>query len=240
MAELGTTVARELASRFPQKRYQAYAAEVAHAIDGLADPDPAVRKKAVRWIANEGLGEWWNIRKAWMRNREITALLIRALDDADAEVVENAVVALAMIAGRYFRDDRAYRGMVRQLQSKRRITREWAVQGAVNLRGAKAIDDVLPLLQDRSARVRLGAFGALGTIAHDKRLSSENADRLCDAFLLGLKNPDSEIRLRSACLLGVVGNRKALEELRQALDRERKKKCKESIQIAIDSLAKKF
>src|SRR5262249_13073321 len=159
-----------LARQFPQKRWQAYAAEVAHAIDGLRDPDPAVRKKVVRWIVSEAYGEWMNIRKAWMANREVSALLIGALDDADAEGGENAVVALAMIARRYFRDDRAYPGMVRQLQSKKQLTRGCAAEGALALRGVRALDDVLPLLRDRSVKVRQAVLCGMFGAANAKRL----------------------------------------------------------------------
>lgn len=93
-------------------------------------------------------------RKEALGAPAVIAILIDACGDDDPRVVQNAVIALAEISRRYFKDERAYPAVVRQLSSPDALTRRWAVQAAVTIRGAAALPDVLPLAQDRSAKVR--------------------------------------------------------------------------------------
>jgi HEAT repeat protein len=133
------------------------------ALEELRDPRPEVRIKAARWLAREALGESLVVRQKWMGNRGTTGPLIEALDDPEPEVAYNAVVAIAEISRRYFRDGRAYPRVIPLLRSKRRQTRFWAVDAARWLRGKRCLDEILPLVRDRSALVRAESCGCLST-----------------------------------------------------------------------------
>jgi hypothetical protein len=91
----------------------------AEALRHLSDPDPAVRLKAARWLAKQALGETSNEVEAWISNTEAMSPIIAALEDPDPKIAEEAVIAVAEFTRRYFRDDRAYPGVVRLFQSNK-------------------------------------------------------------------------------------------------------------------------
>src|SRR5579864_9245615 len=124
------------------------------ALRNLSDPDPAVRLRAAKWIAKQALGETSNEVEAWIANAEAMSPIIAALDDPDPKVAEEAVITVAEATRRYFKDHRAYRGVLRLLKSKRALTRMWAVEAARWLLGKRCLDDVLPLLNDKAKNVR--------------------------------------------------------------------------------------
>jgi HEAT repeat protein len=195
--------------------------EAAQALQDLRDPDPMARMRAARWLAREALDESLVVRQAWMGNRGTTGPLIEALDDPESEVIENAVAAIAEISRRYFRDDRAYPAVVRLLRSKRRGTRFWAVAAAANLRGARCMDDVLPLIHDRSALVRGEVLRQLIHLAPARRLADRKRVHLLAVISPALKDSHRPIRSRAATLLGEIGDTAILKELRTALKKER-------------------
>jgi hypothetical protein len=162
--------------------------------NGLHDPDPAVRLRTAREVAKQALAETSNDIEARLGNGDITGALTEALADPDPRVVEEAVIAIAEITRRYFRDEGAYPAVVGVLQSKRHLARQWAVTAASQLRGARCLDDVLPLLNDKAAGVRHEVVGAIIEAFREKRLSAAVRKRLLAAVRPLLKDRDAEVR----------------------------------------------
>jgi HEAT repeat protein len=165
--------------------------------------------------------------------------LTEALDDRDPEVAEEAALALAEVTERYFREDRGYAGVVRLLKSKREPTRARAVQTAVKLRGESGVDDVLPLLRDRSARVREEVLGALLRVVPDRPLAADKRERFLQAALTGLKDKDATVRGTAAGLLGAVGDPTVLAQLEKARRKERVDRTKERMETAIEAITQR-
>jgi hypothetical protein len=162
--------------------------------------------------------------------------LTAALDDRDLEVAEEAALALAKISRRSVPEDRGYAGVVRLLRSKKPETRVRAVQAAVDLWGEQCVDDVLPLLRDRSARVREEVLGALLQALADRPVPAETRQRLVAAARAALKDTDAAVRGRAADLLGRLGDHTVLKELQKFLRKERAGQTKESMATAIEAI----
>lgn len=120
----------------------------------LSDPDVEVRRRASLVLEREARKVSVQRRKDALGNRTATQAICRALADPDRVVAQNAVIALAEISRRYFKDDSAYPAVIPLLTSPDQLTRQWAACAAVTLRGEASWPDVAPLLQDRSAKVR--------------------------------------------------------------------------------------
>jgi HEAT repeat protein len=162
--------------------------------------------------------------------------LAEAVGDRDPEVAEEAALALAEVARRSVPEDRGHAGVVRLLRSKKPQTRVRAVRAAVNLWGEQGADDLLPLLRDRSARVREEVLGALRQAVADQPLPAERRQRFVAAALGALRDRDAAVRGRAADLLGRLGDHTALKELRNSLRKERAGPTKDSMVTAIRSI----
>ena len=120
----------------------------------LSDVDVGMRRRASIALEREARKVSVQGRKNALGNRTVTRALIGALADADRVVALNAVIAIAEISRRYFKDDRAYPAVVQLLGSSDQLTRQWAANAAVTLQGEVSWPDVAPLVKDRSAKVR--------------------------------------------------------------------------------------
>lgn len=211
----------------------------AEALRNLSDPDPAVRLKAAKWLTKTAaLSETSNQVEAWIANAEAMTPIIAALDDPDPKVAEEAVIVVAEASRKYFKDDRAYAGVVRLLKSKRLLTRFWALEAAYWLRGKRCLEDVLPLVEDKANKVKNQALDVIAGAASGK-LNSRLRDRLLQAALPILKDKDSVIRGSAANVLGEIGDRSHLDELQKALKKERNNLTKECMERAIEQIDNK-
>jgi len=200
----------------------------------------SVRLAAAKTVQAEAFKESSKRGLAWLGNRRATTPLIALLDDPDPKVAEYAVMALAEIARRYFKDDRAYPGIVRLLNSKAARTRSWAATAAIVLRGQRSLDDVLPLCRDRVKNVRHTALCSLCFLAM-RRSSVGTASRrkLQEAAIISLGDAAFEVRMVAGNILRDVGAAAALHDLRRALAHERHEYPKESINNAIAAIERR-
>jgi HEAT repeat protein len=210
----------------------------AQALRNLSDPDPAVRLNSAKWLAKQALAETSNAVEAWIANAHAMNPIIAALDDPDSKVAEQAIIAVAEFSRRYYKDGRAYPGVVRLLRSKRRFSRFWAVAAARWLRGKRCLDDVLPLLNDKAKHVRREVLRAITGLA-DGKLKPELRERLLEAVRPILHDVDARLRANAANALREIGDRSPLEDLKEALRKERDKLTRESLEMAIEGIEKK-
>lgn len=157
------------------------------------------------------------------------------MDDPDPKVAEQAVAAVAEATRRYFKDDRAYPGVLRLLKSKRRFTRYWAIEAARWLRGQRCLEDVLPLIGDKAKQVRKNVLRAI-IFTGDKKLNPRLRQRLLEAVLPILKDKDWDLRGSAATALREIGDRSHLDELKKALKKERDRNAKECLDMAIKKI----
>ena len=127
---------------------------MATALIDLRAPEASKRLAASRVIERAARMASTEARKVALGRRTVTAALVEAFGDTEAEVVRNAVIAVSEISRRYLKDDRAYPAVVRLLGSPDQATRLWAANAAVGLRDGASLGDVSPLVRDRSAKVR--------------------------------------------------------------------------------------
>ncbi len=212
----------------------------AQALRNLSDPDPAVRLKAARWITKTAaLSETSNEVEAWIANAEAMGPIIAALDDPDPKVAEEAVITVAEVSRKYFKDARAYPGVVRLLQSKRALARMWAIEAAHWLRGKRCLEDVLPLVEDKAANVKKNALGVIAEAARGRKLKGDQCERLLVAARSGIRDTDYGVRSAAASLLGSIGDRSHIDGLRKAMKKERLDYMKEDFEQAIAEIEKR-
>jgi HEAT repeat protein len=171
-----------------------------------------------------------------VRATQALRTLTEALGDLSPEVAEDAALALAEVARDWFRAGRVYAGVVHLLGSKRQETRARAVRAAAALRGVGCADDVIPLLADRSARVRQEVLTALAQACEDEPLPADLRDRFLRAARAALTDKDPGVRGSAASLLGAIGDAAAVKELRRALRAERSGPTKERMEAAIEAV----
>lgn len=164
------------------------------ALQDLSSPEPARRLAASRALERAARRVSIAARKEALGTPAATAALATALGDEDPKVVQNAVIALAEISRRYFKDDRAYPALVRQLGSPDPLTRAWAATATVTLRGAVALPDVLPLARDRSARVRAEVVRLGVTLAIHPELPDPVRSELRALAETAANDPDCQVR----------------------------------------------
>jgi HEAT repeat protein len=208
------------------------------ALRNLSDPDPAVRLQAARWLTKKALGETSIEVAAWLANAQAVSPIIAALDDPDPRVAEEAVITIAETSRRYYKDVRAYPGVIRLLKSNRRHTRMWAVDAARWLRGKRCLKDILPLLDDRSRNVRREVLRVIIGTA-DGKLGSRLRERLLAAVRPILRDEDAPLRGSAANVLREIGDSSHLDELKKALKQERDRLTRECMETAIESIEKK-
>jgi HEAT repeat protein len=163
-------------------------------------------------------------------------------------------VAINHTTSRYFADPRAYPAVLPLLKSKRPLTRISALRAAALLGGEKSISHVLPLLKDRVGNVRFAAVFALEDVTHlhikpwapDQVLplggaaSGRGLRQIIEALVPCLRDRNVEVRDRAAGVLGSCGDASVLEELEQALRKERLKSVKNGFKAAVERLKERM
>jgi HEAT repeat protein len=205
MPELDEEIA-VLRSRLDAPNPLGAAAERLALTNRLRDPDPAVRLQAAREFSKQALAETSNETEARLGNSDVTGALIEALGDSDPRVAAEAVIAVAEVTRRYFRDERAYPGVVRLFQSKSIQTRAWAVEAAGALRGAGCLNDILPLLRDRASGVRNAVLGVISQACEETQPDAATRERLLAAIRPLMKDKDAEVRSSARALRRLLGS----------------------------------
>ncbi len=211
----------------------------------LSSRDAAVRLKASNQLQSELRKGATKQRKEQFGNTRATSALMGALDDSDPRVVHNVVVALATIAGYYFKDDRVYGRVLPLVHSQHPLTSRWAISGLIDLRGEASLDDVLPLCSDPSKDAREATFGHLGRWLMVRKASKAepirdaNLQRLRKEAVRALSDAETSVRQAAASLLGEVGDKTALPALREWLKKDSYWLTKQVIEKAIASIEKR-
>src|SRR5262245_3228561 len=99
-------------------------------VERLRAAEPAVRLQAAREVAKLALNEPSCDEEAFFHAPGVMDAIIRALDDPEPAVAEQAVVALAEAARRYNKGADGYPGVQRLLKSHHAQTRAWAARAA--------------------------------------------------------------------------------------------------------------
>lgn len=168
------------------------------------------------------------------RDPRAVAALVGALQDADAEVREHAMVALARM-----RAPEALDAIRAALKDALAPIREQAAVALGQYRDKSSVDPLTAALKDPSADVREQAAFALGQIRDPRAagaltaaLKDENASvREQAAFALGqlrsreavpalieaLRDPSASVREQAAFALGQIGDERAIDALTAAL-----------------------
>lgn len=168
--------------------------ELASALADLSAADALKRLAASCVLERAARMESSASRKEALGCRTVTAALIKALQDTEANVVLNAVIAIAEISRRYFKDDLAYPAVVRLLGSPQQLTRTWAIAAAVVLREASSLPDVLPLARDKSAKVRAEVVRSATGLARFSELSVAARSDLQALAVVAAADKDQQVR----------------------------------------------
>lgn len=160
----------------------------------LSDADVGVRRKASSALEREARKVSAQERRNALGNRTATRAIICALTDTDRIVARNAVIAIAEVSRRYFKDDRAYDAVIPLLDSPDQLTRQWAANAAVALRGEESWPHVAPLVQDRSAQVRAAVLLLGANLAAHTVLSPTVLEQLQTASATGVGDENPQVR----------------------------------------------
>jgi HEAT repeat protein len=214
--------------------------EPARVLLDLRDADAAVRLAASKIVQKEAFKVSSKRTLEWLGKRQATTPLIALLDDSDPKIAKYAVMAIAEITRRYFKDDRAYPKVVPLLHSEDAVTRMWATGAALQLRGQKSLDDILPLCRDRVKNVRHSVFCSLCSLAMRRsQFSPANRRRVQEVAIEALGDADFEVRMVASNILRDVGNAAALQDLRRALRKEKHDFAKDSMKSAIEFIERR-
>lgn len=179
--------------------------ELTSALRDLGAADASKRLAASRTLERAARKVSIAARKEALGCRSATAALAKAFDDDDPKVAQNAVIALAEISRRYFKDDQVYPAFVKQLSNPDALTRLWAAQAAVTLRGIAALSDVAPLARDRSAKVRAEVVRALAELATRSKPPAKARSELLELAAAAAADPDRQVREFSVPLANAIG-----------------------------------
>ena len=198
----------------------------------------SVRLNAVRSVAREALKETSKQRQEWLNDPRMTTPLLELLEDPAPEVSEQAVIAIAQIAKRYFRDLRALPLVLRLTRSGRQLTRFWAVSAVSYLGGTSSLDDLLPLLNDRAPKVRAEVIRVVIRLAQEDELKAYPIKQLKQRLAPALHDEDQTVRGRAAAALRQIGDKSVLPNLEAALEAEADPLAKEQMEMAINEITK--
>jgi hypothetical protein len=206
----------------------------------LRSSNPSLRLSSSRHLQSELRKGISKQRRAQFGNRQATTPLIAALDDPAQEVVRNAMIALAMISGSYFKDDRAYGKVIEMLRCKDVMTQSWAVCAAIRLRGQDSLNDVLPLCKDRTPIVRNRVLYELlrwlmETRPNGVRSLRPESQKQLQKVALDVLNAEPETRENAAFLLCELGDDTSVAAVRARLKKERDRNVKQCIKQALES-----
>lgn len=212
---------------------------LAGSLKDLTAADLSVRLKASRWIEDQARDFPTADRGAWLKDPRTVELLLAALDDPDKRIVENAASALKNICFRYYPDRRAYPAFLRMLGSSSATMRYYAVEGVATLGGNEGIDHILPLLNDRAAKVRAEVPGCILQCYMDRRLSRDTTRRLQQVLATTLTDRHPDVRTLAASCLREFGDQSVMANLKSALRAEKNAGSKESLLMAIEFITKR-
>jgi HEAT repeat protein len=187
-ADVRTAAAGALADMESAKAVEAL---VAH----LKDPEPRVREAAASALGPSPLGR--------RRSPDAAKGLAAALEDDSPWVRREAVQALLALG------DAAASPLVAALKSKKPMARSLAAWTLGQLKAAKAIDGLLPLLDDEGWKARAAAAQALGQVGDG---------RAATPLIKLLKDDDPLVRRAAAWALGRLGRPEAVRPLLEARD----------------------
>jgi hypothetical protein len=111
----------------------------------LLDPDPVIRREAVRRLAKLFQKEESLQTSAMLKKREFVSVLLEKLNDPDVEVRQNAIEALG-----YSESYRAVIPLLEQFQAEELPLRVQAVRSIGILRDKRAIERLLDLIRNSS------------------------------------------------------------------------------------------
>jgi beta-lactamase regulating signal transducer with metallopeptidase domain len=123
----------------------------------------------------------------------VTAPLIEALDDRDAQVREQAAIGLAFTPGTEVIDP-----LLRALKDPDSQVREKAAMGLAFRRDPRIVEPLLTAIADRDAQVREKAAIALGASGDDRAVA---------ALTKAARDPDSQVREKAVAGLTLLGLR---------------------------------
>ena len=165
-------------------------AQLSGTIRQLQDPNPKVRRSAARRIRVEAMKEFTLKRKAWMADPRVTGPLIKALEDSNDLVVEEAAGALARVIMRYLPDLRAFDPLTRLLQSKKKTTRHYAVLGVGWLDRGDRWDLLAPFIVDGALEVRRAASRVIAFKAQGASISAKTKVAMREALEKAAEDKD--------------------------------------------------
>jgi HEAT repeat protein len=157
---------------------------VAPLVSLLRDRDRSVREAAIEALRSIGA--------------PCVVALGDCLADPELSVQEAAAAVLASIA-----DERAFDPLVRALHSPDWIVRMYATRAVGRLKNPRAIQSLIPLLQDRVKAVRQEASSALGAIG----------ETAIPSLVEALTHQDWPVRLHAVEALGRTRSSNAVEPL---------------------------
>jgi len=205
-------------------------------VEHLRSSDTAARLRAAREVAKMALQETTSHEEAFFHAPGVMDAIIRALDDPEPAVAENAVIALAEAARRYVKGAGGYPGVARLLHSRRALTRAWAAKAAGVVGGDRCAEDVLALAHDRSAKVRGEVYDVLVDLAAAGQLFAEHRKQAQEAAVAALADDSWEVRELAASALSELGDREALAPLKAARRKEKDRMAKDSMDLAITAI----
>lgn len=209
------------------------------AIQRLRHDDAQVRREAIRRLAKQASQRGGARRRAALTGRELTEALIEALGDADPEVVERAVKTVAEITRQYGPVEGAHRALKPLLQSRRQNTRFFALQAIAYSGGIEQLQTILPLVRDRSAKVRAHVCRMVVVTMDSEpaRPLTEEARLAWQARLVpALRDEVPLVRQVAADALARVGDRDALSPLTTASSKERFASVAAAMSRALDAI----
>lgn len=213
--------------------------QLAGPIADLKSPEVSRRRAAAKAIGSAALKTVGAPQYEWLSDGRTTAALTEALADSDPTVAEWAVTAIGRISQAYFKDRRAYPGVLPLLKSDRAPTRMWAIRAAWALGGAGAWKEILSLFQDPAPAPRKVAMTTMSYFDIEKNLPDEARREMRPVLLSNLRHSDTETRAAAAGALGIVGDSSTIAALEKAAKEEKDEDVKESIDSTIEYLSAK-
>nr|MDO8078634.1 HEAT repeat domain-containing protein [Candidatus Freyarchaeota archaeon] len=176
--------------------------------------------------------------RAMRRSRDVDGF-VEALGDRSSEVRAYAVMALHDIGG-----EKTTQALIRTLREDENSYVRWRAANALEIGDPRAVEPLIRALQeDEDYSVRSTAARVLGEIGDPRAvepliralqededwevresaamaLAEFEGDRVVEALIQALRDGESVVRMKAAWSLGIIGDARALEPLREAVERE--------------------
>lgn len=205
----------------------------------LADTDPAVRRGAAKAIRRAAMKEWHIDRKKWLADPRVHDRLLGLIEqDEDPAVVEEAAGAIAFNIPRYLNDLRAFEPLRRLLSSSRKTTRFHAAFGLGFLQTPERWQVLIPMLNDRAENVRMQVAIAIGNATVGPQFDSGDLQALRPILPPLLGHSDAKVREVAAAGLARIGTGDVLPDIERALKKEKDRRAKQALEMAVSALRK--